>query len=103
MERNLFKNDETNVKLRQVLEELARDLRIPKLEAGELQFTDLTNKNCFIKVYGDKIRIFALGAVSQKEKNVREKTADRDQCSRRKDSNNRFQLTHRPVQPFRKG
>lgn len=56
MERNLFENDETNVKLRHVLEELARDLRIPKLEAGELQFTDLTNKNCFIKVYGNKIR-----------------------------------------------
>lgn len=56
MEKKLYELDETNEKVRQAIKQLAYNLRIPKLESGELQLTDLTNKNCFIKAYGDRIR-----------------------------------------------
>lgn len=56
MEKKRFELDETNEKVRQAIKELAYNLKIVKLEAGELQLTDLTNKNCFIKAYGDRIR-----------------------------------------------
>lgn len=56
MEKKLYELDETNEKVKLAIKELAYNLKILKLESGELQLTDLTNKNCFIKAYGDRIR-----------------------------------------------
>lgn len=56
MEKKLNELDETNEKVKLAIKELAYNLKILKLESGELQLTDLTNKNCFIKAYGDRIR-----------------------------------------------
>lgn len=56
MEKKLFELDETNEKVRQAIKDFAYALWIPKLEEGKLQLTDLTNKNCFLSAYGDKIR-----------------------------------------------
>ncbi|MBO4858236.1 MAG: hypothetical protein J5527_06965 [Treponema sp.] len=56
MEKKLFEYEEMDSKLKQAIDELAHDLKIKKLENGEIQLTDLTNKKCFLKAYGDKIR-----------------------------------------------
>ena len=51
VEKNLIKQ-----KLDKAYLEFAKYLKMKKLEAGELQFTDRTNKILFLKVYGDTIR-----------------------------------------------
>ena len=38
------------------VEELSRDLRANKFVKGEMQFTDITNRDYFLKAFGDKIR-----------------------------------------------
>ncbi len=56
MEKDFSYNDIFDPKLRKVYEELVQYIKIKKLENGEYHFTDVTNKKCFLKVYGDKIR-----------------------------------------------
>ena len=41
---------------RLAIEELSRDLRANKFVTGEMQFTDVTNCDYFLKAYGDIIR-----------------------------------------------
>lgn len=40
----------------QAIKELSADLKSNKYESGELQFTDVTNSNYFIKAYGNRLR-----------------------------------------------
>ena len=42
--------------VRRAIEELSRDLRANKFVKGEMQFTDITNRDYFLKAFGDKIR-----------------------------------------------
>ena len=42
--------------VRRAIEELSRDLRANKFVKGEMQFTDITNRDYFLKAYGEKIR-----------------------------------------------
>lgn len=56
MEKDLFENNTSKEKLNKAYLELAKYLKMKKLEAGELQFTDRTNKILFLNVYGDSIR-----------------------------------------------
>ena len=42
--------------VRKAIEELSRDLRANKFVNGEMQFTDITNRDYFLKAYGQKIR-----------------------------------------------
>ena len=42
--------------VRRAIEELSRDLRANKFVKGEMQFTDITNRDYFLKAYGDKIK-----------------------------------------------
>lgn len=39
-----------------VIEELSRDLRSNKFVQGQMQFTDITNRDYFLKAYGDTIK-----------------------------------------------
>ena len=41
--------------VRRAIEELSRDLRANKFVKGEMQFTDITNRDYFLKAFGDKI------------------------------------------------
>ena len=54
------KNDSSpkiqNADIRRAIEELSRDLRANKFVHGEMQFTDITNRDYFLKAFGDKIR-----------------------------------------------
>ena len=43
-------------KEKQAIEDLSRDLRTNKFVSGEMQFTDITNMQYFLKAYGDVIR-----------------------------------------------
>lgn len=45
-----------NTDVRKAIEELSRDLRANKFVNGQMQFTDITNRDYFLKAYGDKIR-----------------------------------------------
>ncbi|MBR5400301.1 MAG: hypothetical protein IK102_00705 [Treponema sp.] len=45
-----------NADIRRAIEELSRDLRANKFVHGEMQFTDITNRDYFLKAFGDKIR-----------------------------------------------
>lgn len=45
-----------NEKERIAIEELSRDLRANKFVNGQMQFTDITNRDYFLKAYGDVIR-----------------------------------------------
>ena len=45
-----------NEKEKLAIEELSRDLRANKFVNGEMQFTDITNRDYFLKAYGDVIR-----------------------------------------------
>ena len=45
-----------NEKERVAIEELSRDLRANKFVNGQMQFTDITNRDYFLKAYGDCIR-----------------------------------------------
>ena len=45
-----------NEKERIAIEELSRDLRANKFVNGQMQFTDITNRDYFLKAYGDSIR-----------------------------------------------
>ncbi|WP_407436561.1 phage/plasmid primase, P4 family [Treponema sp.] len=56
MENAIVEKDRSKQKLEKVYLELAKYLKIKKLESGELQFTDRTNKLLFLKVHGDSIR-----------------------------------------------
>ena len=56
MEKDLFENNTSKEKLNKAYLELAKYLKMKKLEAGELQFTDRTNKILFLNIYGDSIR-----------------------------------------------
>lgn len=42
--------------VRRTIEELSRDLRANKFVKGEMQFTDITNRDYFLKAFGEKIR-----------------------------------------------
>lgn len=42
--------------VRNAIEELSRDLRANKFVNGQMQFTDITNRDYFLKAYGDRIR-----------------------------------------------
>lgn len=42
--------------VRNAIEELSRDLRTNKFVNGQMQFTDITNRDYFLKAYGDRIR-----------------------------------------------
>lgn len=42
--------------VRHAIEELSRDLRANKFVNGQMQFTDITNRDYFLKAYGDRIR-----------------------------------------------
>lgn len=42
--------------VRRAIEELSRDLRANKFVEGEKQFTDITNRDYFLKAFGDRIR-----------------------------------------------
>ena len=46
----------TDEKERLAIEELTRDLKANKFVKGEMQFTDVTNANYFLKAFGDRIR-----------------------------------------------
>ncbi len=46
----------TDEKERLAIEELTKDLKANKFVKGEMQFTDVTNANYFLKAYGDRIR-----------------------------------------------
>ena len=43
-------------KERQAIEELSRDLKSNKFVKGEMQFTDVTNRDYFLKAHGNHIR-----------------------------------------------
>ena len=45
-----------NADIRRAIEELSRDLRANKFVHGEMQFTDITNRDYFLKAFGNKIR-----------------------------------------------
>ena len=45
-----------NADIRRAIEELSRDLRANKFVHGEMQFTDITNRDYFLKAFGSKIR-----------------------------------------------
>ena len=45
-----------NDRERLAIEELSRDLRANKFVNGQMQFTDITNRDYFLKAYGDSIR-----------------------------------------------
>ena len=45
-----------NADIRRAIEELSRDLRVNKFVHGEMQFTDITNRDYFLKAFGSKIR-----------------------------------------------
>lgn len=45
-----------NADIRRAIEELSRDLRANKFVHGEIQFTDITNRDYFLKAFGSKIR-----------------------------------------------
>ena len=45
-----------NNNVRYAIEELSRDLRANKFVNGQMQFTDITNRDYFLKAYGEKIR-----------------------------------------------
>ena len=49
-------NKEISEKEQLAIEELSRDLRANKFVTGEMQFTDVTNCDYFLKAYGDIIR-----------------------------------------------
>ena len=49
-------NKEISDKEQLAIEELSRDLRANKFVTGEMQFTDVTNCDYFLKAYGDIIR-----------------------------------------------
>ena len=49
-------NTEISENERLAIEELSRDLRANKFVTGEMQFTDVTNCDYFLKAYGDIIR-----------------------------------------------
>ena len=44
-----------NDRERLAIEELSRDLRANKFVNGQMQFTDITNRDYFLKAYGDSI------------------------------------------------
>ena len=46
----------TDEKERLAIEELTKDLKANKFVKGEMQFTDVTNANYFLKAFGDRIR-----------------------------------------------
>lgn len=50
------KNKITDEKERAAIEELTRDLKANKFVKGEMQFTDVTNRDYFLKAHGDHIR-----------------------------------------------
>ena len=56
MENEVFEKNVSKQNLEKAYLEFAKYLKIKKLEAGELQFTDRTNKILFLKVHGDSIR-----------------------------------------------
>ena len=45
-----------NADIRRAIEELSRDLRANKFVHGEMQFTDITNRDYFLKAFDSKIR-----------------------------------------------
>ena len=45
-----------NADIKRAIEELSRDLRANKFVHGEMQFTDITNRDYFLKAFGSKIR-----------------------------------------------
>lgn len=49
------KNKITDEKERAAIEELTRDLKANKFVKGEMQFTDVTNRDYFLKAHGDHI------------------------------------------------
>ena len=56
MGNEVFEKNVSKQNLEKAYLEFAKYLKIKKLEAGELQFTDRTNKILFLKVHGDSIR-----------------------------------------------
>ena len=46
----------TDEKERAAIEELSRDLKSNKFVKGEMQFTDVTNRDYFLKAHGEHIR-----------------------------------------------
>lgn len=52
------------------IEDLLRNLKTNKYLNGNIQFTDITNRDCFLKAYGGNPLLHYMGHVSSMERKV---------------------------------
>ena len=52
----ILDNSKLTPEQKKAIDALARDLKTNKYVSGEMQFTDITNCDYFLKAYGDTIR-----------------------------------------------